>query len=301
MLIEICDNMVLYGRGAASVGEQIHKTREEAQEIIDKFFKAFPKVHEWINNTISNAHKNGYVEDVAGRRRRLPDILLDKYEIKAESDNSYDFNLILGGNNVIKKPELPAIQKYRDQITKCRNRQDVEKLKADALKYKIHIHDNTGFIAQAERQAVNSRVQGGAATLTKTALIDIYHDQVLRDLGAYLINTVHDEILIEAPEANAEAAADRLTELMVVAARKLVTNVPMSCDPYIVSCWYLDEFTVLVQKEFKKLLEQNIDPMEAFEKMCQIRTESTRDQIYELVKGFLPKKPDDIDDTYKSL
>lgn len=35
---------ILYGRGAASVGEQIGKTREEAQEILDKFFNAFPTV-----------------------------------------------------------------------------------------------------------------------------------------------------------------------------------------------------------------------------------------------------------------
>ena len=41
---------ITYGRGAASVGEQIGKSKEEAQEIIDKFFKAFPKVKEWIDN-----------------------------------------------------------------------------------------------------------------------------------------------------------------------------------------------------------------------------------------------------------
>ena len=71
---------ITYGRGAASVGEQIGKSKEEAQAIIDKFFKAFPKVEEWINTTHKNAYKLGYVEDVAGRRRRLPDILLPKYE-----------------------------------------------------------------------------------------------------------------------------------------------------------------------------------------------------------------------------
>ena len=43
-------------------------------------------------------------------------------------------------------------------------------------------------------------MQGGAATLTKTALINIYYDNELRELGAYLINTVHDEILVEAGE-----------------------------------------------------------------------------------------------------
>ena len=40
-------------------------------------------------------------------------------------------------------------------------------------------------------------MQGGAATLTKNALIAIHNDQRLRDIGAYLVNTVHDEILME--------------------------------------------------------------------------------------------------------
>nr|DAE18946.1 MAG TPA: DNA polymerase [Siphoviridae sp. ctiOl67] len=35
---------VLYGRGAASVAEQIGKSYQEAQDIIDQFFKSFPKV-----------------------------------------------------------------------------------------------------------------------------------------------------------------------------------------------------------------------------------------------------------------
>ena len=73
---------ILYGRGAASVAEQIHKTKEEAQEIIDKFYKSFPKVKAWIDNTQLEARKVGYVEDFAGRRRHLPDILLSRYEIK---------------------------------------------------------------------------------------------------------------------------------------------------------------------------------------------------------------------------
>ena len=48
----IYDNVVLYGRGAKSVGEQIGKSKEEAQKIIDNFFKSFPKVKEFIQKTI---------------------------------------------------------------------------------------------------------------------------------------------------------------------------------------------------------------------------------------------------------
>ena len=295
---------VLYGRGARSVGEQIGKTVEEAQEIIDKFFKAFPKVQKWINESMQNAHTYGYVEDIAGRRRRLPDIQLPKYEIKFVDKNQQlngSFNPFIGCTDRIDDVSNKLLSKYRAKLDKIRYAKEYENIKTEALKDGLEIHSNTGFIAQAERQAVNSRVQGGAASLTKMALIDIYQDEKLRNLGGYLINAVHDEILIEAPEDVAEEAANRLVELMIMSAKKYVPNVPMACDPYIVSCWYIDEFAATVQSEFKKMLDKGIEPMQAFEELAEERCESTRSQLYELVGGFLPAVPYDVDTSYKSL
>lgn len=285
---------VLYGRGAASVGEQIGKSREEAQEIIDKFFKAFPKVKKWIDESISNAHKYGYVEDIAGRRRRLPDIMLPKYEVKDlnQKENS-NFNPFLECSDRLVSNKL--VENYLKKLSKVRSRRDYEDIQKEALKENVEIHDNTGFIAQAERQAVNSRVQGGAASLTKKALIDIYYDKQLRDMGAYLVNTVHDEILIEAPDEYMHECADRLCQIMIDSAKEYVENVPMSVDPYITNCWYLDEFNALVKDEFKKLIDdKHMDPMDAFEYICDYRSESTRDQIYELVGEFLPRMPENV-------
>ena len=226
---------VLYGRGAKSVGEQIGKTTEEAQEIIDKFFKAFPKVKTWIDSSIESAHKNGYVVDIAGRRRRLPDAQLPKYDIKSVNKSNKDdlFNPFIGCKNRPNTELLKLYKKYEDKCSKIKYAKEYEKIQQEALAEGIEIHSNTGFIAQAERQAVNSRVQGGAASLTKTALIDIYYDKELRRMGGYLINTVHDEILIEAPDQYMNEAADRLIAIMVNAAKKYVSSVPMSCDPYI--------------------------------------------------------------------
>lgn len=290
---------VLYGRGAASVGEQIGKTRDEAQEIIDKFFKAFPKVQQWINGSIKNAHTLGYVEDVAGRRRRLPDILLPKYQIKDNNNINTDFNPFLICEN--RKKESSLIKIYEDKLSKARNRRDYEIIQKEALTHNIEIHDNTGFIAQAERQAVNSRVQGGAATLTKNALISIFNDQRLRAIGAHLINTVHDEILLEVPDEYSKEAEKLLSENMIESAKVFVTNVPMKCDTYNVNCWYIDEYLVLVENEFKKLLDKGLSDKEAFEQMCVDRCESTRDQIYEIVKGYMSYIPEGVDVTYKSL
>ena len=301
MQIEIFDYMVLYGRGAKSVGEQIGKTMEEAQEIINKFFNAFPKVQKWINDSMDNAHKYGYVEDIAGRRRRLPDIQLPKYTIKDLNAQKNEFNPILGAENLFSGKANPNISKYKEILSKITYRRDYEKVKEQALKENIEIHDNSGFIAQAERQAVNSRVQGGAATLTKNALITIHNDKRLRELGAYLVNTVHDEILIEVPENNSKLAEKYLVEDMVESAKKLVTNVPMKCDTYNVNCWYIDEYFTLVESDFKKLLKDGKTPEEAFEQIAVDRCESTRSQLYEIVGGYLDNIPSGVDTDYKSF
>ena len=50
---------IMYGRGAASVAEQIGQSLEEAQAIIDKFYDGFPKVRKWVDKTIEDAHKTG--------------------------------------------------------------------------------------------------------------------------------------------------------------------------------------------------------------------------------------------------
>lgn len=281
------DNMVLYGRGAKSVGEQIGKSKEEAQEIIDKFFSAFPKVKKWIDKSMSDAHKLGYVEDIAGRRRRLPDILLDKYEVHDISSKTNYFNPILFSRNHIDEKRSALIEKYKKDLQKLKYSNEYDAIKGQALKDNIEIINNSGFIAQAERQAVNSRVQGGAATLTKNALLRIHNDTRMKDIGAYLINTVHDEILMEVPEQYSEQAETYLSEDMIESAKDYVTNVPMKCDTYNVRAWYHDEYCTLVEYEFKKMLDNCIEIPEAFEKECKTRCESTRESIYEIVKNYL--------------
>lgn len=296
------DNMVLYGRGAKSVGEQIGKSKEEAQEIIDKFFSAFPKVKKWIDKSMLDAHKLGYVEDIAGRRRRLPDILLDKYEVHDISSKTNYFNPILFSRNHIDEKRSALIEKYKKDLQKLKYSNEYDAIKSQALKDNIEIINNSGFIAQAERQAVNSRVQGGAATLTKNALLRIHNDTRMKDIGAYLINTVHDEILMEVPEQYSKQAETYLSEDMIESAKDYVTNVPMKCDTYNVNCWYVDEYFVLVQSEFKKLIEDNFNIEEAFERECLHRPESSRSQLYEILKIYLGTYiPQEVDVEYKSL
>ena len=68
--------------------------------------------------------------------------------------------------------------------------------------------------AQARRQAINTVIQGSAADVIKLAMLRVYNSPELASLGAKLILQVHDELLLEVPEANAPAAASELGRLM---------------------------------------------------------------------------------------
>lgn len=247
--------MLLYGRGANSVAEQINATVQEAQELIDKFFNGFPKVREWIDNVHKFAHENGYVEGLLGRRRRLPDILLPRFSIECEEEDPKFFNPLLGTSEVSRKRNRDVTQKYQSLLEKAKTKRDRDVIREEALQENVKIKDNSGFIAQAERQSQNTLVQGGAATITKIAMIDVDRDEILNNLGFKMLICVHDEIIGECPRENADAAAKRLSEVMISSATT-VCSVPMKCDCYEVSRWYEDDFSDSIHEKYAKSVER---------------------------------------------
>lgn len=86
-----------------------------------------------------------------------------------------------------------------------------------------------------ERQGKNTPIQGANADITKYALIFLYES--LKPYGAKLVNTVHDEITVEAPEEKAEEIQKLLENEMQRAGAVVVTLVPMKVDGEISDFW----------------------------------------------------------------
>mgnify|MGYP003289995832 CR=1 FL=1 len=276
---------LLYGRGTNSVAEQIGTSYQEAQEIIDRFFDGFPTVKNWIQNTQEDAYRNGYVEDVMGRRRRLPDLKLPAFEIEdLNAKEVAGFNPLL--NTAGKKPGIPSprVEYYKQQLLKKPNRNTRVALENQAAAEGIKIKNNSGFISRAERQCVNARVQGGASTITKLAMISVSKDEELKNLGFKLLLCIHDELIGECPRENAEQVADRLTQLMIEAAA-LVCKVPMKCDAEITSRWYLSDFGDTVKSNYDKLVAQGSSTEEAWEKIKMDNTMIKESYLREMVNG----------------
>ena len=65
---------IIYGVSAFGLSNQTKLNRTESKELIEKYYEKYPKLKQYINNQISFARENGYVETLLGRRRYLRDI-----------------------------------------------------------------------------------------------------------------------------------------------------------------------------------------------------------------------------------
>ena len=275
-----------YGMSGAGAGSLMGKTAKEGTELLGKYFKMFSGLKKAIDDSKENLKKNGYVEDIAGRRRRLPDIYLKPYEATYKDPNKLEKETF---NPFISCKDRPVNDKvlnsYVSRAQACRNNKDYEALSKEALANGVILQAYTGRIAQAERQCFNARIQGSAGTLTKKEMIDIFNDEKLKEWDAHLIVTVHDEVLVECKEEYAEQVADRLPKLMIDAAEELGIQEPkMKCDPYLVSRWYSDTMAGNILKEYSKAKEKGLSSEEAINKVIENHSELPKEAIIKTIE-----------------
>ena len=65
---------LIYGMSAFGLAKQLDIGRNEAQEYVDLYFKRYPGVKDYMDQTRAIAREQGYVETVFGRRLYLPEI-----------------------------------------------------------------------------------------------------------------------------------------------------------------------------------------------------------------------------------
>ncbi len=149
---------IVYGIGAFSLSKDIGVTRAEADRYIKNYLASYPSVAAYMENTIEQAKKTGYVTTYYGRRRYLPEL-----------SNS-----------------------------------------------------NGNLRAFGERVARNAPIQGTAADIIKIAMIRVYERLKAEQPDARLILQVHDELIVECDEENAEKVCGMLEYEMENAAKLAV-------------------------------------------------------------------------------
>jgi DNA polymerase-1 len=161
---------IIYGISAFGLARQLGISGGEAKVYIDAYFKRYPEIRAYMENTKEQARINGFVLTPFGRRCWVPRI----------------------------KDKMPQLRAY------------------------------------AERQAINAPLQGGAADIIKRAMVKLPAALRAAGLSARLLLQVHDELLFEAAEDEADATAAVAQRVMQDAAE---ISVPLIVETGIGTNW----------------------------------------------------------------
>lgn len=79
---------IMYGIGVFGLANRLEIKNSEAKEIIDRYFREYPRVKEYIETTKQFARENGYVQTLTGRRRYLNQINNQNATVRAEDERA---------------------------------------------------------------------------------------------------------------------------------------------------------------------------------------------------------------------
>ena len=126
---------IIYGISSFGLSQRLKVPRKEAANLIETYFKLYPKIKDYMEKAIAEAREMGYATTVLGRRRTLRDI------------NSR----------------------------------------------------NATARQAAERDAINTPIQGSAADLIKVAMVNIDRALKAECLRTKMVLQIHDELVFDTP------------------------------------------------------------------------------------------------------
>ncbi|MCI5049773.1 MAG: DNA polymerase I [Rickettsiales bacterium] len=131
--------------------------------------------------------------------------------------------------------QYPGIRKYMERTKEYAREHGYVKTEYGR---KVHVKDinakNPNLRAFSERAAINAPLQGTAADIIKKAMVDVHQILAEKHPKARLLLQVHDELIVECPEAEAEAVAESLRKTMSSAAH---LSVPLLVEYGIGDNW----------------------------------------------------------------
>ncbi|MFM2015115.1 MAG: hypothetical protein RIQ51_605 [Bacteroidota bacterium] len=128
------------------------------------------------------------------------------------------------------KKEFPNIQLYMDQqINKAKEQGFVETLMGRKRWLRDINSSNFTVRGFAERNAINSPIQGSAADMIKLAMIKIHHAMKQQHWESKMILQVHDELVFDAVESELPALKELILSCMTTA-MELPNGVPVEAE-----------------------------------------------------------------------
>lgn len=134
---------IVYGISSFGLAQNLNIPRKEAKELIDGYFKTYPKIKDYMDSNIKFAREHHFVETLKGRRRYLPDInsrngnvrgIAERNAINAPIQGSAADVIKIAMINVCrqfdeKNPDAKMILQVHDELVFDVAKNDVEEVK----------------------------------------------------------------------------------------------------------------------------------------------------------------------------
>ena len=187
-----------YGGSAYTVKDDLGVSEEEAQKFIDALEQAFPTKQKYFEKIIKETFDNGY-------------ILVDKVTKR--------------------KVFIPDFERFIQMQLDAKNNSIVKDKQFWSEYYR--------FKGTYERASKNYPIQGLSGSMTKVAGIYLYDKlKELNLLGSTrIVNLVHDEIVVETTEQNADIISKIVSDSMEKAGKVFCKTVPMTADAVVSKFW----------------------------------------------------------------
>ena len=75
-----------YGMEAYGLAQRLGSPVEEAAEVLESYFAAFPAIRTYMDRTVAEARQKGYTETLFGRRRRIPELSSSNYNVRLAAE-----------------------------------------------------------------------------------------------------------------------------------------------------------------------------------------------------------------------
>ncbi len=112
---------IMYGISAFGLSQRLHCPRAEAKKIIDDYFASFPSIRGYIDHTLAEARRNGYVETLFGRRRYIADLNSRNVTVRSLAERNAVNAPIQGtAADIIKKAMITVDSRLRENGLRSR-------------------------------------------------------------------------------------------------------------------------------------------------------------------------------------
>ena len=178
---------VLYGMSQHGLVAAANMSYGEAQHFIDEYYRIRPHIKEFMERTIRQAHGDGFVQTLFGRRRPTPDVRSNNFAVRSASERAAANMPIQGTEADLMKLAMLAVEKRL-----------IPAADADLLP------SETGKFEKNEFALPERQVSSGSKSISTDKNTPL----------GYQILQIHDSIMVECPLQNAEIVSKMLVETM---------------------------------------------------------------------------------------